>query len=413
MKNIILSFALLVSSIFFAQTNGFNYKVLLTDSGNALSNHVANFRFTIIEDGTTSVYQETQATNTDANGIASLAIGEGNSLDDFDIISWGEHDYALKVEVDTGSGYNDMGTTAFQTVPLAKYAQTAGVADYVNHSFWHQISNAINSSVPVGVGIPVATEANLHINDVTGGLPIIKMESNDNIYTIWKSNRANVDDYSIGIDGGNNRFQFANTSTGQFPLTLKAANVGINNLNPAANLDVLGSFKLVDGTQGSDKILTSDASGNASWQSMTIPMQTYTVLYSPLRVQTTQNTYNFVRRIKEFYITETTINAAYVPIDIPAGATITQITYYYYDNASTDLSFMMVFSNVNTGSSQSSYTTHFTSSGADTNVRSETININFPVDGNYNLGFSVSPSNGTWPGDNTLSFRGIKIVYTK
>ncbi|RYE21678.1 MAG: hypothetical protein EOP51_15050 [Sphingobacteriales bacterium] len=43
-------------------------------------------------------------------------------------------------------------------------------------------------------------------------------------------------------------------------------NVGIGNPNPTAKLDVAGNVKIADGTQGAGKVLTSDASGNASWQ---------------------------------------------------------------------------------------------------------------------------------------------------
>ena len=42
--------------------------------------------------------------------------------------------------------------------------------------------------------------------------------------------------------------------------------VGINNTAPTAQLDVQGSVKISNGTQGPGKVLTSDASGNASWQ---------------------------------------------------------------------------------------------------------------------------------------------------
>ena len=48
-------------------------------------------------------------------------------------------------------------------------------------------------------------------------------------------------------------------------------NVGINQLNPTAKLDVNGNFKLTDGTQGANKVLTSDAAGNASWQATAAP----------------------------------------------------------------------------------------------------------------------------------------------
>jgi hypothetical protein len=43
-------------------------------------------------------------------------------------------------------------------------------------------------------------------------------------------------------------------------------NLGINQPSPTARLDVNGTFKLTDGTEGANKVLTSDAAGNASWQ---------------------------------------------------------------------------------------------------------------------------------------------------
>ena len=44
-----------------------------------------------------------------------------------------------------------------------------------------------------------------------------------------------------------------------------AGNVGIGQTNPTAKLEVAGTVKIIDGTQGVNKILTSDASGLASW----------------------------------------------------------------------------------------------------------------------------------------------------
>jgi hypothetical protein len=47
---------------------------------------------------------------------------------------------------------------------------------------------------------------------------------------------------------------------------LSSVNVGIGTTTPSARLDVVGSFKITDGSEGLDKVLTSDANGLASWQ---------------------------------------------------------------------------------------------------------------------------------------------------
>jgi hypothetical protein len=43
-------------------------------------------------------------------------------------------------------------------------------------------------------------------------------------------------------------------------------NIGVGTTSPAAKLDVLGTFRLADGSQGAGKTLRSDANGVASWQ---------------------------------------------------------------------------------------------------------------------------------------------------
>ena len=45
-----------------------------------------------------------------------------------------------------------------------------------------------------------------------------------------------------------------------------AQNVGIGTSNPTASLEVNGSFKITNGSQGNGKVLTSDSNGLATWK---------------------------------------------------------------------------------------------------------------------------------------------------
>ena len=115
---------LLFSGISIAQ-QGINYKAFISDDGSIVQNQQIAMSFTILENGVTPIYKESHILSTDSNGLIITNIGEGNSaLGNFANIDWAEEQF-LKVEVDTGSGIVDMGTTAFKNVPYALHAETA------------------------------------------------------------------------------------------------------------------------------------------------------------------------------------------------------------------------------------------------------------------------------------------------
>ncbi len=121
MRKTLFYLAILLATTSFAQ-QGINYKAIITDDGSVLADAFVDVQFTILQDGTTLVYDEIHSTTTDVNGIIILNIGEGEvELGDWETIDWREEQF-LKVAVDSGSGYIDMGTTAFKAVPHAKAA---------------------------------------------------------------------------------------------------------------------------------------------------------------------------------------------------------------------------------------------------------------------------------------------------
>jgi hypothetical protein len=110
----------------FAQ-QGINYKAIINDdNGEPLANSVITIQFTILENGTVNVYQESHNPTTDPNGIIVVNIGEGSIISgNFQTIGWGGNPHFLKTEVDIGEGLNDMGTVEFNAVPYALHAETA------------------------------------------------------------------------------------------------------------------------------------------------------------------------------------------------------------------------------------------------------------------------------------------------
>ncbi|MFK5878292.1 MAG: hypothetical protein QM478_02215 [Flavobacteriaceae bacterium] len=132
-----LKYSLLIAILITIQSmaqNGFNYKAIIKDgSGNLITNDLIVVQFSILQGAAqTNVYQETHTPSTDADGMIIINIGEGTtSSGDFSTINWGADTHFLNTQINTGSGFVDMGTTQFKSIPYAKNslkAETATVA---------------------------------------------------------------------------------------------------------------------------------------------------------------------------------------------------------------------------------------------------------------------------------------------
>ncbi|MFL0353177.1 hypothetical protein [Xanthomarina sp. GH4-25] len=146
-----LILALLISAINFAQ-NSINYKAIIKDTnGNVVANDLIVVQFAILKGlAQTNVYQETQSPTTNANGMMIVNIGEGTTSDDFSAINWGSDDHYLNVQINTGSGLIDMGTTQFMAVP---YALSSG------DNYWSKNGEKIytlNNNTGIGIDDPLA-----------------------------------------------------------------------------------------------------------------------------------------------------------------------------------------------------------------------------------------------------------------
>ena len=126
-------FFLLVSIGLNAQ---FNYQAIVKDGdGNILKNHQVKLKFSILDQPSdiSPVYIEEHILTTPADGVINISVGGGTSLDgSFSSVDWSQNVY-MKEELDSGNGYQDMGTKQFVSVPLAQFAnQVNGLRIYEN-----------------------------------------------------------------------------------------------------------------------------------------------------------------------------------------------------------------------------------------------------------------------------------------
>ena len=131
---LLLTILLVFSS--FAQ-QGINYKALIKDDiGNAIVNQDIDIRFTLqtlVGPTFISSYIEIHHTTTDSNGIATVAIGEGDEIiaGDFPDGYWLPNiTLNLEIDIEQDGTYVDFGETSFKKVPMAIHADNVFSGDY-------------------------------------------------------------------------------------------------------------------------------------------------------------------------------------------------------------------------------------------------------------------------------------------
>ncbi|MDP6909053.1 MAG: collagen-like protein, partial [Flavobacteriales bacterium] len=125
MRTILLSMSIVLTVVFaYAQApQGINYQAVVRDAGgNELVSQAVSLRMTILENNTTTVYQETHSATTNDFGLVNLVIGQGTATQGvFADIDWSTGNYFAQTEVDVsgGTNYALMGSQQLMSVPYA------------------------------------------------------------------------------------------------------------------------------------------------------------------------------------------------------------------------------------------------------------------------------------------------------
>jgi hypothetical protein len=143
MKKILLLLVVLVSSVTFAQNNGITYQAVIysttgesvpgiKNSNAPLSNKTICLQFSIVDDNSSTEYQEKVTVTTDDFGMVNLVIGNGTQTggyaNSFNAIVWASSQKYLKVSVDQSGNCSSFELISDQLLNYVPYALAANSA---------------------------------------------------------------------------------------------------------------------------------------------------------------------------------------------------------------------------------------------------------------------------------------------
>lgn len=286
-----MSVALMIGTLCSAQDNysGFNYQAVVRNTaGDPVPNQSVGVRVLIFP-GISNGYSERHVVTTDAKGQISLVMGEGTPevgsvVPTFSALNWTNGDvmsYTVSVDITGGTSYSTIGGGQFKSVPFAlRSLSSAG-----GSSAWALNGTNLNNTNTGNVGIGnTAPGSLLHVGSASGSVATPTAITLDNTYFLGSAfnklkfylYKSPTESYGLGLGSSSDVQYWAGTTTTgihrfftgqQERMRIEAnGNVGIGTTGaPTARLEVAGSFKLVNGSQGAGKVLTSDANGLATW----------------------------------------------------------------------------------------------------------------------------------------------------
>lgn len=254
----------------------FKYQAVARDAvGSVLANQMVSFRISIVPGSPagSADYTETHKKMTNGFGLVDLEIGKGTVVSgSFSSIDWGSNIYFFKVELDPagGSSFISMGTSQLLSVPYALRARNAEIdkltLPYSDSASYSVTPFTVKNSGSALYSIFGYSKTNYGVYGKTDG-----------------SNAAGVlgygtgANYSSGVAGYTGEGSTAGLPGNSGVIGQSNANIGVAGTAISGTggyfssqtgnaLKTVGKVQLTGIGEGTGKVLTSDASGNATWQ---------------------------------------------------------------------------------------------------------------------------------------------------
>lgn len=214
----------------------FNYQAVMRDAnGNLMTNQSVDIRIGLYDGGSLQ-YEETHSISTDDYGLVSLQVGQGNSTTgNFSSLDWSNIHYEMKVEVDDGSGYQNLGQSPLSSVPYALHAESVPSMQLDGLSDVNAGSPSSDQVLTWDGSNWVASTPSMDLNDL-GDVSAASPSSNEVLKwngSSWTPQADNAGSGSVWNQSGN----IINYGSGR---------VGIGTTSPSKLLDVDGGVRFGD-----------------------------------------------------------------------------------------------------------------------------------------------------------------------
>ena len=249
-KTILLLFTILISSLGFAQ-EGFNYKALVTNNGNPVTNSSIDVKVTIKNSsGTIEWKEEHSNVSTDANGIFSITIGTGTRISgapSFDEIDW-QPDFTYSVSIDTGTGYTNLvSNEPLNSVPYAALA--SGLAPLTDKGIrLISTNNDIYHGYRLSKGYDdwyiYMKNSDFYINN--DGTNVLKINDSNNTIQMLKPLEVSTSGITFDASGTNKYYIKYSSSGSASGLAFKYNNSTAMLLHGGVSVEVLGKLRAPD-----------------------------------------------------------------------------------------------------------------------------------------------------------------------
>ena len=221
----------------------FNYQALVKhSSGGVISNNQVKIKFSLMHQSSTAtpVFVEEHDITIPDDGVVNLSVGGGTVVNGtFSNIDWSQNVF-MKEELDTGSGYQHMGTKQVASVPVAEYAKVTNISSqtFVTGDSNIQIGTIIGQANGGHNNIAIGKNSLLNANGTSRNISI----GEDSM----KDNAGGVTNVSIGS------LSLSNNTSGNSNVSIGYAN-SIFNETGSRNVNI-GEYSGYNNESGSNNV---------------------------------------------------------------------------------------------------------------------------------------------------------------